>query len=224
MRLAAVLLAAGLFAVPGASQGTIVGSEHDFANASWNQGAGSKQNEICGVCHIPHVEGRPADRTNSTVLWGRQLSTATYVMYFGYGIDGVQDPQPSGSTRLCLGCHDGSVALELFHTRTTGSTQIDASAIVPGKPGFDFGADHPISLTYADGPTGDPYLRLRTTPFNGVVPGQTIEDILEGGKVQCVSCHDPHNVEVPSGTPDFLRIWNSDPAAPSALCLACHIK
>lgn len=223
MKHVACLAVLGAFAVIAPAQGTIVGSEHDFSTASWNQGAGSKQNEVCGVCHIPHVEGRPSSRFNS-VLWGRELSSATYVMYFSYSMQGIQDPQPTGSTRLCLGCHDGSVALELFHTRTSGSTTISAGYRVPGRPGFDFRSDHPISLTYADGPTGDPGLRPRTTAWNGAVPGQTIADVLEGGKVQCVTCHDPHNVEVPTGVEKFLRIDINNPAAPSALCLACHIK
>ncbi|GAB4148622.1 MAG: hypothetical protein Fur0037_16920 [Planctomycetota bacterium] len=218
MTAASILLAAAA-----AAQGTITGSAHDFSTASWNTGAQGKPNEACGACHIPHVEGRPVDRTTQTVLWGRQLTIASYTMYSSTSLDGVQDAQPSGSTRLCLGCHDGTVALELFHTRTTGSTFIAASAQMPGIAG-SFAADHPISITYADGAGGDPGLRLRTTAFNGAVPGQTIEDVLEGGKVQCMSCHDPHNVQVPTGASYMLRIKNNDPANPSALCKACHIK
>lgn len=224
MQLTRLVLLAGLLATTAAAQGTILGSAHDFRAATWNTGSGARPGEVCAVCHMPHVEGRPASRTGTFMLWSRQLTSANYTMYASFSLQGVQDSQPQGSSRLCLGCHDGSVALEMFHTNTSGSTFIDAAHRIPGKPNYDFGADHPISITYADGAGGDPYLRSRTSPFPGVVNGQTINDILEGGKVQCMSCHDPHGVQVPAGTANLLRIRNNDPANPSALCLACHIK
>ena len=222
MRLLTVTLFLGLVASPVMAQGTIVGTKHDFKNETWNV----KTGEVCAACHIPHVEGRPAARTVETHLWGRQLSTVTYTMYTSTSLDGTVDAQPTGTTRLCLGCHDGSVDLELFHTTTTGTTKIAAAAVVPGKnAGTDFNSDHPVSITYNDGAGGDPGLRTKATAFGGVIAGQTIADILEGGtKVACMSCHDPHNVEVPTGAAKFLRIKNDDPASPSALCLACHIK
>ena len=62
-------------------------------------------------------------------------------------------------------------------------------------------------------------------PFMGVIPlAVGVYEILEGNKVQCSSCHDVHNVEVPTGSQNLLRIQNNNPASPSALCLACHIK
>ncbi|GAB4154980.1 MAG: hypothetical protein Fur0037_23500 [Planctomycetota bacterium] len=232
MRFTSTLLAVAVSAAVGVAQGTIRNSPHDFSAASWNTGAGLRTDQVCAVCHIPHVEGRPQDRTTASLLWGRQLSTVTYTMYSSNSLNGTVDPQPTGSARLCLSCHDGSVALDLYHTRTTSvaNVYIPSDDRIPGKPGTapgtDFSADHPISITYNAG-TGagqDKYLRLETSPFPGTVAGQTIADILEGGKVQCSSCHDVHNVEVPTGANHLLRIANNDAASPSALCLACHIK
>jgi predicted CXXCH cytochrome family protein len=40
---------------------------------------------------------------------------------------------------------------------------------------------------------------------------------LPDGRVECVSCHDPHNQ---SGTQAMLAVSNRR----SALCLTCHVK
>ena len=222
MRLLTVALLAGFVTSPVIAQGTIKGTKHDFSAATWNTGTTMKPGEICGVCHIPHVEGRVAGRTGQSFLWGRETTTVTYTLYTSNSIDGVLS-QPGGTTKLCLGCHDGSVALEQFHLSTTTTTYIPAASLVPTLgTGTSFAADHPVSITYL--PASDPGLRAVTTNFPGTVAGQTIADILDGGSVECMSCHDPHNVEVPTGVGKFLRIKNDDPANPSALCLACHIK
>lgn len=232
MKLFSLLIVAGSLATVASAQATfprtpgagVLYSAHNFFDDSWNQGAGAKPNEVCGVCHIPHVEGRPSDRTETTPLWGRSLSTRTYTMYSSPTLTGAVDAQPTGSTRLCLGCHDGSVGLEMFHTgsgTTPISTTPTSSRILPGKNGAtDFGADHPISIIYDVNDTG---LRPVTSPF-GVGSG-TIADVLEGGKVQCATCHDIHNREVPTvnGTA-YLRMTVADPANPSAICFACHVK
>lgn len=220
--------------------GTVRFSPHDFSQAAWNQGSGStgqqiKPGQLCATCHIPHVGGRDStgdDRTSQPLLWGRKMSTANYTMYSSPSLQGTTDSQPTGSSRLCLSCHDGSVALDLYHRRTTSQSNVFVlpQSRVPGQPsgaaGTDFRADHPISITYEAG-TGqgqDPYLRATSSPFPGVVPGQRIADILEGNKVQCSSCHDVHNVQVPADAPHLLRIRNDRPGSPSDLCNACHLK
>ncbi|MBL8734646.1 MAG: hypothetical protein JNN13_19880 [Planctomycetes bacterium] len=113
--------------------------------------------------------------------------------------------------------------MELFHTGASGSTVFPSwhRQVVPGRRNLDFGSDHPISITY---PTNDRGLRPTSSPF-GPGPGQTIADFLEGGKVQCVTCHDIHNIEVPSVySQSYLRMTIDDPTNPSAICMACHAK
>lgn len=205
---------------PGAG---VLYSHHNFAFAGWNRPETGKPNEACGVCHIPHVENRPEARTSQTLLWGRELQTRSYVMYTSPTLQGITDSQPSGTSRMCLACHDGTVALELFHTASSGTTVFPAwhRQVIPGRRNLDFGSDHPISITY---PSNDAALRPVTAPF-GLVAGQTIADHLEGGKVQCVTCHDIHNREVPTQQGEsYLRMTVSDPANPSAICFACHAK
>ncbi len=86
----------------------------------------------------------------------------------------------------------------------------------------DLRDDHPISMPLPDWRTdpqfNQPYIPKedggRTFP-NGV---QTFA----GDKVQCASCHDPHNPDEKNleGRDPFLRASNRD----SALCLTCHSK
>ena len=113
MKLLTIVVAAGIVAatanaqVPGSG---IVGSVHDFSTAGWNT---TKAGEICGVCHIPHVKNRPPDQIGNPLLWGRTMSTQTYTVYTSPSLDGAITP-PDGTSKLCLSCHDGTVALEHF--------------------------------------------------------------------------------------------------------------
>ena len=196
---------------------TIVGSAHDFSSLSWNNAAPISTNlrgQICAPCHAPH-------NTNDTTagvtapLWNHQLSsTSSYTVYTGYALSATVG-QPDGTSKLCLSCHDGTVALSNFRTYSTGTTYMTGTSNL----GTDLSNDHPISFTYdaalatADGKLFDP-----TSHVSGLAGGGTIDhDMLENHKVQCKSCHDPHNG---GGAAHLLIKSNTG----SALCLTCHNK
>lgn len=70
-----------------------------------------KQTEICVYCHTPHGGTKGA-----TPLWNRKLSSATYTPYTSSSLDaaailGGPLGQPGGSSKLCLSCHDGTLAI-----------------------------------------------------------------------------------------------------------------
>jgi predicted CXXCH cytochrome family protein len=77
--------------------------------------------------------------------------------------------------------------------------------------------EHPISFTYDDAlASADGELEIPSTADSGL--GSTIAaDMLTSNKVQCSSCHDPHNA---AGVSFLLRKTNQG----SQLCLTCHIK
>ena len=123
-------------------------------------------------------------------------------------------------SRMCMGCHDGTVALDSFGG-ATGTNFIGPL----GNIGTDLTNDHPIGSdavyplsgtssgyqpTNAAGDrvgTGTQVLRLRAWDDNG-----TVRYV-----VGCSTCHTVHN----SGNyGHMLRFSN----ASSALCLTCHIK
>src|SRR5665811_812821 len=111
----AIVLLAGVSAVLlSTSRAAITGSSHDFSTANWNFGG-----EICQPCHTPHDAS--LDMAGSP-LWNRQSTSATFQLYSSPTFDGSSTiEQPSGTSKLCLSCHDGTVALDNFGGFTGGN-------------------------------------------------------------------------------------------------------
>jgi predicted CXXCH cytochrome family protein len=181
----------------------ITGSDHDFSSNGWSGG------KICEVCHTPH-------NANTTLqdapLWNHELTTATFTLYSSGTVDATLG-QPDGASKLCLSCHDGTVAIDNYGDQTNGTNFVGGGELI----GTDISNDHPISFTYdatlasADGGLHDP------TTANSGLGGTIEEDLLISGKMQCSSCHDVHNS---TGIGHLLVKSN----ASSALCLTCHNK
>ncbi len=184
----------------------ISGSDHDFSTENWNN-----TGEICIVCHTPHN----ADITvPDAPLWNHEVTTSNFTLYDSPSFDGAATiGQPSGASKLCLSCHDGTVAMDNFGGITNGGDFMTGNELV----GTDLSNDHPISFTYdaalatSDGGLYDP------TTTNSGVGGTIDQDFLLAGQLQCSSCHDVHNG---AGLANLLRVTN----AGSALCLTCHNK
>ena len=176
----------------------IVGSAHDFSSMGWSGG------EICKPCHAPHNAAMPSNEFRAP-LWNHAVTNATFTVYSSATTNATIG-QPTSGSKLCLSCHDGTVALDSFGG-ATGSVMISGNKNL----GTNLSNDHPISFTYdtalslADGELYDP----ATTPG--------VNTLLRGGKVQCSSCHDAHN------TPNQPKLLQKSNAA-SALCLTCHKK
>ena len=175
----------------GVASAQILNSEHDFSNNGFAQG------EICIVCHTPHNSDTSV---SDAPLWDHELSTATYTLYSNPSLQGTVT-QPAGVTKLCLSCHDGTVAIDSFGG-ATGTNTIGGGANV----GTNLDDDHPVSVTYEFGT--DPDLKDPTT-FTAAR--------LFSNQVECSSCHNVHNE---SGVDGLLVMSNAD----SALCSQCHSK
>jgi len=188
------------------SQALLAGSGHDLTATGT---AGGTATQICLPCHTPHN----ADTTIADApLWNHTATAANYEMYAsdtfdGTPIDGV-DGQPTGISKLCLSCHDGTVAPDSY----TGHTGVSIPELAEGAGnrglGLNLKKSHPISFTFdADLVAADGELKLPPAAWmNG------------GTKFECSSCHDVHNKVV--GTGAMLHIANTN----SALCLSCHVK
>ena len=197
---------AGLFFLGTASAQNIVGSAHDLSNVQGTNG------EICVVCHTPHN----ADTTVAEApLWNHEVTGANFTVYSSPTFDGGPSGQPGGASRLCLSCHDGTVALDAFG----GGAGTPGNVIDPGENayiGTDLSNDHPISFTYDSAlATSDSGLYDPSSTNSGL--GGTIDqDMLFAGSMECASCHDVHDNSIEP----FLRVTN----AVSAMCLTCHNK
>ena len=196
-------LAFAMFATFAFAQQSIDGSAHDFVGLAWNT-----TGEICITCHTPHN----ASATANTPLWGHdETAVASYTLY-GVGSTTLNATmgQPSGTSKLCLGCHDGTVELNAFDNNGAAvATNISAAATVGGSSSL--ATHHPVSFEYTDlVATNDGELHVPST-----TPG--VAALLFGGNVECASCHDAHG-----GTLNTKLLVMSN--ANSLLCLTCHDK
>jgi predicted CXXCH cytochrome family protein len=184
---------------------SIVNSKHNLsANGPGTIKAGTEQN-LCVFCHtVHHANGQ-------TPLWNHQMSSVTnYITYTSGTLKAVVG-QPDGSSRLCLSCHDGTVALGMVSSRTNAIAMQNGVTTMPTGPsnlGTDLSGDHPISFKY------DTTLTKLDTQLQdpATLTGKVRLD--HNNEVQCTSCHDPHNDQFGN----FMVVDNSG----SALCLACH--
>lgn len=239
--LATVVLIAAIL-VPDLCVADISNTHHDFSYWSWLFPTSSNpRREICVFCHTPHnaMQGGAAD---AAPLWNHNISEASYNLYASTSMDAAVQ-SPDGLSKLCLSCHDGTLALD-GHSGMTGTRQLGTGfGTDGGLIGTDLRDDHPISFTFSsslaaqDGGLRDPF----TAP-SGISGGGTIEtDMLFNGKLECSSCHDVHvarntNVDGQAcwGCHVIDGQWYTPPRKPtlslrvpgenSALCLTCHIK
>jgi len=206
-KLTGLMAMAGLLFAGSASAQTIVGTDHDLSSV---QGTGG---EICVVCHTPHN----SDTTVAEApLWNHEVTGATFTVYSSPTFDGGPSGQPGGASKLCLSCHDGTIAVDSFGG--TGSGVPDWFLSGNNSFGTDLSNDHPISFAYTPGP-GQELNPTNTDVVFGDGSSGSIADMLFGADVECSSCHDVHNTKAAPDTP-LLLVNNVG----SALCLTCHIK
>lgn len=190
-------------------------TKHNLSASSTNAVRAETVDEVCVFCHTPHgaYQSRP--------IWNRNLSyqdnASLYSLYGSTTLD-ANVVRPTGASKLCLSCHDGTLAIgslmNLDAQRPATVAMAGGVTTMPAGPRLlstDLRNDHPISMrpdTAADPeivlpPPGDA-VRLRV----GSTPG--VKDT-----VQCTSCHDPH-----LSTFKFLVKEN----ARGAVCMTCHDK
>ena len=195
-------------------------SHHDFSGGKWGN------NSPCLPCHPvqsdPYVSNTlPLWNLLDTNINGRRYSSNTLDSQPGF---------PSGKSKICLACHDGTVAKE-SHL----GTYVDSVKSSFGNHSIELLNDHPISFLYNnDLVRMDAGLYDPDTTKSGL-GGTIAEDLLENGMMECTSCHDVHlsrNTEGCNGChikgtdgktrTVSLSLWKSNVG--SALCLTCHKK
>jgi hypothetical protein len=241
----AMTMAVGLGVIGMAHSAGIAGSAHDFTdNIKGTQGgvggvafdeSWNGRKEICRVCHVPHDHGRVAQNYQNGLLWNHAVSSATYTMYdknWSSTISGTQSAQPDGTAKLCLGCHDGTVAIDTFDKYAGGAIKFDDVSYDSGynMASFTEGATqdlrgtHPISIEIPAGEAGDGK-NFNDPTVAAWFSGDTVASTLNNNKVQCSTCHDVHNQESVPNT-HLLRAAQTvaQGGTASGLCLTCHIK
>jgi predicted CXXCH cytochrome family protein len=189
--------------------GTLAGSAHDFSTAAWGGG------QVCVACHTPH---HAMGSVSAAPIWNHAVTTQIYVLYASSTLKATMG-QPTGSDKLCLSCHDGTVAVDSYRG-ATGTTFISSA----NNLGTNLNVHHPSSLLYStalatvNGSLFDPNSKVVMVGAGAQSRTGTISALmLSNGQLQCSSCHDVHNTYTASTT-GLLTIS----MAGSAMCLACH--
>lgn len=178
------------------------------------------ETEVCKFCHIPHNAVVPQP------LWGHALSEVQQyeVPRVRRGKDTrAPAPQPDGSSRLCLSCHDGTIALGKIAGEPKPLPMDGSQRLTPERKGYlgtDLSGSHPVSLVL---PEGDP-ATLDSNLDMGLRPRSVIESdgdvrLDKDGKIQCTTCHDAHSDENyrAGRVPHF---WVKSTV--TEVCLTCH--
>ena len=164
----------------------LIGSKHDFSQD------GAEPRALCTPCHTPHLTAPKAP------LMDRRKRTAEPLRPYQ-----STRVELDSATLLCLSCHDGRIAADVYSRAhaTSLAQQLGASRLTGSGL-----RSHPIGIEYPDNDA-------KYRPAAAVTAGGRVK--LPGGRVQCTSCHDPHNG---GGHEKFLISSNQR----SRLCLTCH--
>lgn len=188
----------------GQSAGSIVNSKHNLSASGPGTIRATGESEICVFCHTPH------NSSPIQPVWNRNVPVSAYTVYNSRSLDALPG-QPTGSSKLCLSCHDGSIAVGNVLSRDHDIPMAGgATTIPPGKSnlGTDLSDDHPVSFRYDSTLAGrDPKLR---NPGN-LPPAVKLD---ASGEMQCSTCHDAHD----NTFGKFLVMNNAN----SQLCTSCH--
>jgi predicted CXXCH cytochrome family protein len=194
----------------------VLASPHNLsAGGVTGKNYGFTEVRVCIYCHTPH--NAQAAANGVAPLWNRALSSQYYSMYesptFTANVNPPTSNQPTGASRACLGCHDGTIALNSYGGAMLGGSNYNTTLqkLKPGPAnlGTNLQGDHPISFPY----TEDLAVRAQLVP-PAALP--SVVKLDSNGNLQCTACHDPHN----DVNGNFLVMDNSPAGSP--LCSSCH--
>ena len=200
-KLALFLTSAAVF---GGGKLDVLTSKHNLA-VSGPGPVTSQEGEVCIFCHTPHssyVDVKP--------LWDHTLSVQTYNTYTSSTYNAAPGTPSAGTSKVCLSCHDGTVALG--QTVSRGLIQTSGAMQSSDILGSNLSSNHPVSFKPVDDG------QLASTLFQN--PPATLDPAvrLAAGQVECTSCHNPHSERLDAAAQKFLVRPNNG----GALCLACH--
>jgi predicted CXXCH cytochrome family protein len=183
---------------------SVVHGPHNLSAGGPGAVRATMENQVCIFCHAPH------NASSTWPLWNRSDPIESYSIYSSRALDALPG-QPTGSTKMCLSCHDGTIALGSVASREAPIPIAGGVSTIPSGAsnlGTDLRDDHPVSFRY-DGALASKDLRLQSP---GALPHEVRLDA--NAELQCTTCHDAHD----NSLGHFLVKRNDD----SQLCLSCH--
>lgn len=163
------------------AQDRVSETAHNLSASGTGRIRGHSENQVCLFCHTPHnASGMPP-------LWNRGSPRSSYRIYQSSTLD-AKPGQPAGSSKLCLSCHDGTIALGSVLSRGERIRMAGGEFMPAGLTnlGTNLSDDHPISFHYTSGLAAAD--RQLADP-RGLPPEIQLD---EAGRLQCTTCHNPH--------------------------------
>lgn len=184
---------------------SVINSKHNLSISGPGEIKAANEADICVFCHTPH------SASTAGPLWNHQMSATVYTPYSSSTMRATVG-QPTGASKLCLSCHDGTIALGMVGSRPEVIPMRNGANTMPAGPsnfGTDLSGHHPVSFTYDSA--------LATLQGELRDPNTLRQEVRldKNSEVQCTSCHDPHNNQFG----EFLVLDNTA----STLCLQCHL-
>jgi predicted CXXCH cytochrome family protein len=201
-----------LLAACAAAAGTktsIVNTKHNLSVSGSGEIRSMTETQVCIFCHSSH------NASSEGPLWNHETTPRQFQTYNRSTMVGNPEA-PNGATKLCLSCHDGTVAVGAVRSmgRTVAMHNVGPSGEIPSSRKSNLGTDlsgtHPVSVKFEQG-SAIRKSSLRWPPFD---PQEQVGVDAEG-YVQCTSCHDPHgsrSVKYP--------FWQKETF--SEVCTVCH--
>ena len=138
-----------------------------------------------------HLLPHPAQRHPRPAALEPSLPVNAYKTYTSNSLKALPG-QPTGKSKLCLSCHDGTIALGSVNSRNQPIQMAGGITTIPAGSktnlGTDLSDDHPISFSYdSDLVDQEPQAqnpRAFSPPPCNSTPNK---------ELQCTTCHDAHN-------------------------------
>jgi hypothetical protein len=153
------------------------------------------ERQVCIFCHTPHNAAPLAslwNRSDRTTVFGHYSSNSLVIKNSA----GADYREPTGSSRLCLSCHDGVAAIRPslgglntisisfgLNERITGSAAFTKEKIKQGH--------HPVSFKYTLAVL-DTIRMQKEDSVSWNLPTLPEIKLDREQRMQCTTCHDPH--------------------------------
>lgn len=207
------LIAVVLLTVSAAGAGTktsILDTPHNLSVSGRGEIKSLSETRVCVFCHSSHNASKEGP------LWNHETTPSQFRTYNRSTMLGNPEA-PNGATKLCLSCHDGTIAVGAVRSmaRTIAMANVGPSGEIPSGRSSNLGTDltgtHPVSVKFQQR-SAVMKSGLRWPPFD---PQKEV-GVDSDGYVQCTSCHDPHGSRT-----DKYPFWRKESF--SQVCQVCHV-
>jgi hypothetical protein len=192
-------------------KGTVFDSKHNLSITGKGDIKAASETRVCIFCHTSH------NASNEGPLWNHKTSkTGNFKTYSRSTLQSLPE-QPNGATKLCLSCHDGTIAvgaikglsnpIAMQNVGAGGEIQSNRKSLI----GTDLSGTHPVSVKFQQNAALADQ-NLRWPPLD---PERRV-GVDADGYVQCTSCHDPHN----DSRSERYPFWQK--SSFDAVCNVCH--